>query len=463
MKKVKLSMLLSIMLLGSASVFAQNKWVIRFNDDSEKEFDIENIKEMFPREETIDPNDSITPINPADFSKIVFTVHDDTPQTRSVSTGMQGKLNNHFVVEGVKYADSKQTVVFDDYFVKYVDGSELGVWDYVGLTNINDWSQPIKYWDNNSEKYNFIAYSTGTSIAVYNEAAKLSDGQVFVSPIDASKMNGVVDDKGKVTDGAFFLKGKTADLVKAYVADAKTVYKGNDYGKEVELSFHPLSSKVRLAFYETIPSYSVRDLKFYENDETIAGGEARLYTDNTEIFSDYGKYIVYYPTTGIINHGSADYNKPHIAFVADTNGTAENNKVFGALNYSAREAYEPDGNYLGRSSASASFAGNSSNSYFTSVNPNESGATLNIKVDYTLVATDGSGEIINVKGATAQVPAQYTSWQPGYSYTYLFKIYDLSWGGTSMNPEEMFPINLDGVVIEADYGSTTITDVNYEW
>ena len=157
---------------------------------------------------------------------------------------------------------------------------------------------------------------------------------------------------------------------------------------------------------------------------------------------------------------AADYNKPHIAFVADTNGTVETNKVFGALNYSTKEYYEPNGQYyLGRSSSSASFAGNPSNSYFTSVNPNEAGATLNIKVDYTLVATDGSGETINIKGAAAQVPAKYTSWQPGYSYTYLFKIYDLSWGGTSMNPEEMFPITLDGVVIE----EVRSPSVNYEW
>ncbi|MBR1498839.1 MAG: hypothetical protein IJ615_04320 [Bacteroidaceae bacterium] len=450
MKKVKFSILLSIMLLGSATSFAQSKWVIRFNDDSEKEFDIENIKEMFPREGT--------PINPTDSSTIVFTVHDDTPQTRSAGAGMQGKLNSHFVVEGVKYADSKQSVVFDDYYVKYVDGM-LGIWDYVGLTNIYDWSQPIKYWDYSSEKYNFIAYSTGDAMAVYNEAAGLSDGQVFVSSIDASKMNGVVDDKGKVTDGAFFIKGKTADIAKAYVADAKTVYKGNDYGKEVELSFYPLSPKVRLAFYETIPGYSVRDLKFYENDETVADGEARLYTDNTEIFSDYGKYIVYYPTTGAINQGSADYNKPHIAFVADTNGTVETNKAFGALNYSTKEYYEPNGQYyLGRSSSSASFAGKLYDNYFTCVNPNEAGATLSIKVDYKLVATDGSGEIINIKGAKTQVPAKYTSWQPGYSYTYLFKIYDLSWGGTSMNPEEMFPITFEAVVIDKEQSSVVIVN-----
>lgn len=451
---MKRSTISAAILLASVfcEVHAQSEWVVRFNDGSEKAFDIENIKEMFPREGA--------PINPTDSNKIVFTVHDDTPQTRSADDMIRGKLNNHFVVEGVKYADSKQTVVFDDYFVKYVDGSEPIVWDYVGLTNINDWSQPIKYWDNSSEKYNFIAYSTGDAMAVYNEAAGLSDGQVFVSPIDASKMNGVVDDKGKVTDGAFFMKGKTADLAKAYVADAKTVYKGNDYGKEIELSFHPLSTQLRLAFYETIPGYSVRDLKFYENDETVAGSEARLYTDNTEIFSDYGKYIVYYPTTGTINQGSNDYNKPHIAFVADTNGTAETNKVFGALNYSTKEYYEPNGQYyLGRSSSSASFAGKLSDNYFTSVNPNEAGATLNLKVDYKLVSTDGSGEIINIKGATAQVPAKYTSWQSGYSYTYLFKIYDLSWGGTSMNPEEMFPITLDAVVIEEVRSST----VNYEW
>ena len=224
------------------------------------------------------------------------------------------------------------------------------------------------------------------------------------------------------------------------------------------MSFHPLSTQLRLAFYETIPGYSVRDLKFYENDETVADGEARLYTDNIEIFSDYGQYIVYYPTMGTINQGSADYNKPHIAFVADTNGPAETNKLFGALNYSTKEFYEPNGDYLGRASYSASFAGKPSDNYFAIVNPNEAGATLNIKVDYTLVSTDGSGEIINIKGATAQVPAKYTSWQSGYSYTYLFKIYDLSWGGTSMNPEEMFPITFEAVVIDKEQSSVVIVN-----
>ena len=452
--------LLAAVLLGSANAFAQSKWVIRFNDDSEMEFNIENIKEMFPYEVTPIPITPPIAITPPETSWIVFNVSDNTPQTRSADAGMHSKLNNHFVVEGVKYKDNMQTVVLDDYYVKYVDGSEPSVWDYVGLTNINDWSQPIKYWDNSSEKYNFIAYSTGDAMAVYNEAAGLSDGQVFVSPIDASKMNGIVDDKGKITDGAFTMKGKTEDLAKAYVADAKTAYKGNGYGKEVELSFHPLSTQLRLAFYETIPGYSVRDLKFYENDETVADGEARLYTDNIEIFSDYGQYIVYYPTTGTINQGSADYNKPHIAFVADTNGTAETNKVFGALNYSYPEEQErpQDRNYLGRTSASATYAGKLSDNYFTSVNPNEAGATLNLKVDYKLVATDGSGEIINVKGAKAQVPAKYTSWQSGYSYTYLFKIYSRTW--YEPNAEEMFPITFDAVVI--DKGQSSVVIVNSE-
>ena len=91
--------------------------------------------------------------------------------------------------------------------------------------------------------------------------------------------------------------------------------------------------------------------------------------------------------------------------------------------------------------------------------PNPNGSKLNLKVDYTLVSRDGNGETIQVTGATATVPAEYAKWQPGYSYTYLFKISDNT-NGTTGQVLGLSPITLDAVVnTGADGKQETITTV----
>ena len=86
-----------------------------------------------------------------------------------------------------------------------------------------------------------------------------------------------------------------------------------------------------------------------------------------------------------------------------------------------------------------------------------------MKVDYTLVSTDGSDEKIKVTGATATVPSEYTQWQPNYSYTYIFKISDKTNGSTGTpetNPAGLYPITFDAIVTETETGKQeTITTV----
>ena len=89
---------------------------------------------------------------------------------------------------------------------------------------------------------------------------------------------------------------------------------------------------------------------------------------------------------------------------------------------------------------------------------------LTLKVDYTLVSTDGSKEEIKVTGATAVVPAEYTKWQPNYSYTYIFKISDKTNGTTgdptkpTPDPAGLYPIVFNAVVTETENGiQNTIT------
>ena len=82
-----------------------------------------------------------------------------------------------------------------------------------------------------------------------------------------------------------------------------------------------------------------------------------------------------------------------------------------------------------------------------------------IKCDYTLTADDHSGEVINVKGATAAIPAAFSKWEANTRYTYLFRISDNTNGTTgtpgSTDPAGLYPITFDAVVQEVEQGSTT--------
>lgn len=96
--------------------------------------------------------------------------------------------------------------------------------------------------------------------------------------------------------------------------------------------------------------------------------------------------------------------------------------------------------------------------YFT-VLPSPSALTaapILIKCDYKLTALGSSGEIINVKGATAAIPAAFCKWNPNTSYTYLFKISDNTNGTTGIvgtDPEGLFPITFDAVVMAEAEGA----------
>ena len=419
--------------------------------------------------------------------------------TRADYTGSDAaaKLNNNFVVEGVKWNGSgTQEVVFDHYNVNWQDNtantttSNTANWEYVAQTKHAygpAGAQAIKYWDYAKSQYDFIAYSVGTATPDYTSGVYVNT-KVKISEIDVTKMNGVDSNGDNIIDqGAYTLKGTAENLAKCYIADLVTAYRPDDYQKEVDITFRPLSAKVRIGLYETVPGYSVKDVVFYKDNgsgtividtptEPETWGNAHLYTTGTEVFNTEGTYTVYFPTTGADKAPGktgydTDYNKAHLAFAAEASGTSKD-KAFGgkltgsltAANLAAEEVAEASGNYyLGRSSSAAIYAGAKSNNYYTIVLPNETGAALNLKVDYTLLSTDGSGEVIKVTGATAQVPAVYATWKSGYAYTYLFKISQNTNGLT--NPDisvaGLYPVTFDAIVVndEVDNTQETITTV----
>ena len=401
--------------------------------------------------------------------------------TRADHTGGDAAalLGNNFVVYGFKGNGTAKETVFEHYNVNWVTNtantttSNTSDWEYVAqtvhphATTAGILAQSIKYWDYATSQYDFIAWSKGTATAVYAVGDYDKDANVLITAVTPATMT-------SSTGGAYTIKGKAANLAKVYIADLVTAYRDpvatSDYQNEVEIKFRSLSAKVRVALYETVPGYSVKDVVFYTDASTAAtDGKAHLYTTGTDVFNEEGTYTVYFPTVGAANVDETDYNKAHIAFTAETSGTATV-KGFGALDYTNtgadKELAEAAGKvYIGRSSNEATYAGvntTASPNYYTIVIPNETGAVLNLKVNYKLVSTDGSGEEINVTGATAQIPAVYATWKSGYAYTYMFKISKNTNGFTNPDagPAGLYPITFDAVVTETEDGvQETITTV----
>lgn len=81
------------------------------------------------------------------------------------------------------------------------------------------------------------------------------------------------------------------------------------------------------------------------------------------------------------------------------------------------------------------------------VMPTATGATnspLVLKCDFTLTSDDHSGETIEVKGATAAIPANFSQWEINHAYTYLFKISDKTAGAQGV----LYPIQFDAMIID---------------
>ena len=383
--------------------------------------------------------------------------------TRSTINGAQAAdlLGNQFIVLGVKGdgTGKDQTTAFSNYVVTWSNGtaqttqSNTSNWEYVGkgpiagLTNVT--SQTVKFWDYNTTAYDFAAFSVGKGNTIIT-SGNPSENQILVTPITYTTTN-------PEHTASYTLKGANQDLAECYITNMKTVAKGS-YSQEVELEFHSLASKVRMAIYETVPGYSVQNVHFYTdnttevaNNTTISNTNATLF--GTDAFYSGGLYTITFPTLGSANSENADYNKAHVAISGQT---ASSTQSFGTLNYTSGK--------LGTSSANPSFAGTSS-PYYVSVLPNGNGSVLEMRVNYELLSDDGSGEVITVHGAKAYIPATYTKWLPNYAYTYIFKISDNTKGWTSTtttDPEGLYPITFDAVVldeVESTKEQTTITTV----
>lgn len=394
--------------------------------------------------------------------KILRAANDDKKGAEAA-----GLLDKNFVVVGFKGsktdAANNENYAFDHYNVNYVDGtantteSNTANWEYVNqkmdvrgaagsLAQGGAKQQTIKYWDHACKSYDFIAFSMGK-------------GHTGAPATTYAKPTAV--DKANLATAAYTLTGDVNTLGECYISDMKTVLEADYSKKAVAMSFRHLTSKVRIALYETVPGYVISDVKFYD----AAEGETN--SENGTLFGTFnnkGTLTVYFPTTGTDNEGNSDHNKAHVSFEAATTDGIVSKKEFGTVNYNNQvegEILEKKG-YLSQTAATPSYCGDAKEYYQTVLPAEGNSQPANLRIDYKLTATDGTGEVINVKGATATVPAKYTEWKSGYAYTYIFKISQNTNGSTGGTSTGLTAISFDAVVIDDEKNGLqeTITTVS---
>jgi hypothetical protein len=364
----------------------------------------------------------------------------------------QEMLDYQFKVYGVKKMSEngvdKFEPSFTNYSVWYDDAknttSNTNGWEYVGtkgtthgkgnVTFKND--QYIKYWDYAAKEYHFVAGSPISSFT-YN---RNEDVAVAGMKIPSATIFGLA---GHITANK---EGTPLETNPVYVATPIVVKKEN-YQKPVKFEFNRQQAMVRVGIYETIPGYSITEIKFHE-----ATGEK---TSNNIILTsatpDY--FVGGNGITGTVKYDWATA-KPSYTFEYTDNGQLKKSSNWYA------GFFEPHQKPLATTSTAdvATLYGadadmSSTNGYFTVI-PTPSATTaapILIKCDYTLTSDDYSGETIKVTGATAAIPAAFSKWEVNTRYTYLFKISQNTNGYTGDDPTKagLYPITFDAVVKES--------------
>ena len=379
--------------------------------------------------------------------------------TSNTATTTEGKLDYQFKIYGVKkVADNKYSKVFGDYSIWYnttKTTSNTNDWEYVAdastittgdkdnptkitLTN----TQTIKYWDYASDKYHFVA---GSPINAFTYTTDETTNDIKSATVTG--LGGHITAKEKTEGSAYATEPNPV-----YVAEPVVVI-SDAYKKPVKFNFVRQQTKVRVGIYETIPGYSISKINFYAyNDDTkglkVSDGNNIILTSGTDKYFKGGTNI-----SGTISY---DWNKtPAVyTFTYTDNSLTESKNWYGgkfAKGVEATVSTETDKAKLYGTDGDMESTG-----YFTVLpTPSETDAQpILIKCDYTLKSIDGSEETIEVKGATAAIPAAYSKWNTNTLYTYLFKISENTNGYTGNDPNKtgLYPITFYAAVEAPQFG-----------
>lgn len=346
-------------------------------------------------------------------------------------------LSNNFIVFGTKTVNGTKTVVYDHYNVDYEDSK----WEYAGKPsnslNNTKGTQSLKYWDYSASRYDFVAFSLGGK--EMGEGA----GQIKVTRITDNE------------NPTYTLSGNISDLQGCFIAN-KISKTETDYNKNVEFIFRSTGTKVAVSIYEMISGYSIKSIKFYEKDGETGTSDTPILYANTDCI----------PVSNATGSLTVTFNKRNEATAtwtpdANTETTSQTSSItfdHFQLNADAedKETTNAENKYIGRTNVEATSTNEKSVSTCTVT------GGLTMKADYTLIATDGSGEEIKVTGATVNVPENYTTWQSNFIYDYIFKITENTNGSTggSNGTQGLKPIVFDAIVTENEDGSQ-ITETTF--
>lgn len=384
--------------------------------------------------------------------------------TRATSnTGTPAEmLDGQFRIYGVKKMGKTQIVsVFNEYSVWDVANkttSNTDGWEYVGANGTTGLgrgnisltkNQTIKYWDYSASEYHFVAGSP-----ISNFKYTLVPGK----DIESATIKGLA---GHIEANE---SGTALETYPVYIADPKVV-KNTNYKDAVQFSFKRQQAMVRVGLYETIPGYSIHDVKFYDADKNVSENNNIILTSATTDYFVGGSNI-----SGTINY---DWTKetPSYTYAYTETGLKKSKNWYAgkmgtlATTSAGTKIELKDGTKM--ELLWGTDKDMSANGYFTVI-PTPSAteaAPILIKCDYTLISDDDSGETIKVTGATAAIPAAFSKWEANTRYTYLFKISDNTNGYTGNDPNKagLYPITFDAAVKEttdAMHKEGTVTTVS---
>ena len=261
--------------------------------------------------------------------------------------------------------------VFPGYNVKWINGSAASTtsnsngWEYVNQQTDSNPEQTIKYWDMSAKAYRYFAVTGVLNGANGPTGPTLPNGAngpyEFTMTADCS---GATDEAiaANMADVPFFshLWFSTGQL---------PTYADKQFGKPVQLVFLKPYARVRFLFNY---SYAAEGVKVTSPSFKPSDGTTKI--------ARKGTFTVTYPLTGTAT--SESYTVTRNADPAEGEELVDFN-----------EEYIPEG---------------TEKWYIVLPVASQGSYTMSVSVNGT--------------AKSAVVPAEYMSWKPGYSYTYIFKI-----------------------------------------
>lgn len=304
---------------------------------------------------------------------VVFggTIDKEKEQTAGTRATDLESVCNTFKVYGYKNTTydagtdsySGLQTVFGGYQVNYAFGS-------ASTSNSHDWeyvngtTQTIKYWDYAAKAYRFAAFAPATAAVTTQQTA----------------------DKVTFTVSA---NAKSSATIATTPYFSKLWFSNNNYpdytafGAPVELTFIQPFSRVRIMFIDEVGNAVNTSSIVYQ--KTTPGSIQFKPADASKSIAINGQMVITYPITGT----------EKVETYEATAGTASGDKLT-----SISEPYEE----------TLAFA-STAKKWYTTLSIGQQGAYV-MSLQY------------NGYLRTATVPEVYMNWQPGYQYTYVFKLTD---------------------------------------